>query len=398
MSTKILPIRKHIHDCLKNFPWTSDTQFEVIWTYVDHQLAGRGRGRQALLRAGMTDFSDRILEYQLRQANYYLKLLNEEVQTRSINIDRRRIHQLSLDDTMNQRFGKNVYGAAHQYNHSQGNVCHGQTLVDLVRSTDHVLGVKFQPYLPKKYLQRANGSLNGFETKIEQAYQLLKKEIWQLRYLGLSPTKIWTSIDCWYACEKLTTFIRQTGTNFLQGIRKNTLCHWFGQTARFDQIFNQYDKWYYRTDPRSGKKVFFQEKTLNLVKHGRCKVFAVRRGDEARIRYFATNVLKLTINRLLKRLKVHWRVETMHLDLKERFHFNGCNSGKDVLNLIHWQLCYLVYFLSCQYQHLLHRNGERISLTRLLFHYQYQYDEERAHRCFSSPSRRLKLQQLLVTS
>ena len=64
MSTKILPIRKHIHDCLKNFPWTSDTQFEAIWIYVDHQLAGRGRGRQALLRAGMSDFSDRILEYQ----------------------------------------------------------------------------------------------------------------------------------------------------------------------------------------------------------------------------------------------------------------------------------------------------------------------------------------------
>jgi hypothetical protein len=121
------------------------------WAYVDHQLAGRGRGRQALLRAGMSDFSDRSLEYQLRQTNYYLKLLNEQIQTRSGKIDRRRIHQLSLDDTMNQRFGKKVYGAAHQYNHSQGNVCHGQTLMDLVCSTDHILGVEFRLYLPKKY-------------------------------------------------------------------------------------------------------------------------------------------------------------------------------------------------------------------------------------------------------
>ena len=175
---------------------------------------------------------------------------------------------------------------------------------------------------------------------------------------------------------------------------------WYFRKKNFQTVkkSNQHDKYYYRTDPHSGKKVFFQEKTLNLVKYGRCKVFTVRRGDEVRIRYYATNVLKLTINRLLERLKVHWRVETMHLDLKERFHLNGCNSGKDVLNLIHWRLCYLVYFLSCQYQHLLHRNGEKISLTRLLFHYQYQYDEERAQRCFSTPSRRLKLQQLLVTS
>jgi len=127
-------------------------------------------------------------------------------------------------------------------------------------------------------------------------------------------------------------------------------------------------------------------------------VFAIRRGNETRIRYYATNVLKLTINSLLKRLKTHWRVETMHLDLKERFHLNSCNSGKNTLNLIHWQLCYLVYFLSCQYQHQLARNGIKISLTRLLFHYQYHYDEERARRCFSTPSHRLKLQRLLVTS
>lgn len=398
MSLKILPIRKYIHDCLKNFPWASDTQFEAVWTYVDHQLAGRGKGRQALLRAGMIDFSDRILEYQLRQSNYYLKLLNEGLQKRSFNIDRRRIHQLSLDDTMRQRFGKKVYGAAYQYNHSHGNVCHGQTLVDLVLSSDHVLGVEFQIYLPKKFLQRTNGSLDDFETKIEHAYQLLEKGIKQLYQQGLSSSKIWISIDCWYTCAKLTILIRKTGTNFVQGMRKDALCHWFGQTARLDQVFNSKSKWYYRTDPSSGKKVYFQKKTLNLVKHGRCKVFAIRRGDETRIRYYATNHLKLSIHQLLERLKVHWRVETMHLDLKERFHLNGCNSGKNTLNIIHWQLSYLIYFLFCQYQYTLRLKGEKITIARLLLHYQYYYDEKRAQYCFSSPTRRLKLQKLLIAS
>jgi hypothetical protein len=205
-------------------------------------------------------------------------------------------------------------------------------------------------------------------------------------------------MDCWYACEKLTTFIRLTGTNFMQGMKKDALCHWFGQTARLDQIFNSDDKWYYRSDPNSGIKIFFQEKPLNLVKYGRCKMFAVRRGKETRVRYYGTNVLKLSVPRLLERLKVHWRVETMHLDLKERFQLNGCNSGKEVLNLIHWQLSYLIYFLFCQYQYLFYQQSKKISLTRLLLHYQYHYDEMRAQRCFTSPSRRLKLQQLLVTS
>ena len=175
MTSKILPVKKVIHDSLKNFPWTSNTQFEAIWTYVDHQLAGRGRGRQALLRSGMSPFSDRIIQYQLHHANYYLKLLNEDLHRHTLNIDRRRIHQLSFDNTMERRFGEKVFGAAHQYNRTHGNVCLGQTLVDLVITTDDVLGVDFQIYLPKKYLQQASRPLEDFETKIEIVYHQFQK-------------------------------------------------------------------------------------------------------------------------------------------------------------------------------------------------------------------------------
>ena len=346
----------------------------------------------------MTPFSDRIIEYQLRQANYYLKLLNEDLHRHTLNIDRRRIHQLCFDDTMSERFGEKVFGAAHQYNHTHGNVCHGQTLVDLVITTDHILGVDFQAYLPKKYLLRAKGSLEGFETKIEIVYHQFQKWITKLRQQGLSPTKIWESVDCWYTCERLTTLFRQSGTNFLLGLRKDARCHWFGQTARLDQVFNPSDKWYYRTVHNSGKKIHFQEKILNLVKHGQCKVFAIRRGNDIRIRYYATNRLKLKPEQLLPRLKAHWRVETMHLCLKDLFQLRGCNSGKEIMNNVHWQLSYMVYLLLCQYQYQLHQSGVSVTLPRLLIYYQYHYDVTRSQKCFSSPSRRSHLQQLLVTS
>lgn len=398
MKSKILPVRTYIHETLKNFPWVSITQFEAIWAYVDHQLAGRGRGRQALIRSGISPFSDRILHYQLQHANYYLKLLNKDLQRRTMNIDRRRIYQLSFDDTMEERFGEKVVGAAYQYNHTLGGVCHGQTLVDLVVTTDHVLGVDFQLYLPKKYLQRANRPLADFETKIEMVYQLFQKWFTKLCYQGLAPSKIWTTLDCWYACEKLTKLFRQSGNNFLLGLKKDALCHWFGQTARLDQIFNPADKWRYRTDPDSGKKVYFQEKTLNFVKHGHCKVFAIRRGNDLRARYYATNRVKLKPEQLLPRLKAHWRVETMHLDLKDRFQLRGCNSGKETMNDVHWHLSYLVYLLFCQYQHQLCQQGVIVTLPRLLIYYQYHYDAVRAQKCFSSPSRRFQLQQLLVSS
>ena len=103
--------------------------------------------------------------------------------------------------------------------------------------------------------------------------------------------------------------------------------------------------------PDLGKKGHFQEKILNLVKFGQCKVFAIRRGSDTRIRYYLTNRLKLKSEQLLPRLKAHWRVETMHLHLKDLFQLRGCNSGRETMNNVHWELSYHVYLLFCQYQH-----------------------------------------------
>ena len=180
------------------------------------------------------------------------------------------------------------------------------------------------------------------------------------------------------------------------GLEKDTRCQWFGTTARLDEIFDPAGSWRYLTDPATGKRIKYQVKTLNLVHHGRCKVFAIRRGNDRRIRYYATNRLKTSLQRLLPHLKGHWRVETMHRDLKEYFGLGDCCSGLEPFNVLHWELVYLTYLLFCGYQRDLHRKGLSISLYRLLLHYHFSYDFYRARHCFFSPKSVERMKRLVV--
>ena len=158
-------------------------------------LAGRESGRQALLRTGMSNLTDRILDYQLRNSHCYLQQFKEQLQQQNTTIDRRRVYQLVFDDTNNSRYGKKVYGSSYQYNHSTSSVEWGQVLVDMVLITDHVLQVDYRLYIPWDYLQRTNGELAIFNTKIETVKEMfLTKSHW-LKHQGVAPNKIWATVD-----------------------------------------------------------------------------------------------------------------------------------------------------------------------------------------------------------
>lgn len=388
MTVKFLPIRKDILNTFKNFPWASATQTETLVTSVDHLLAGRGKGRKALLRSGMTPLTDRKLQYNLNSSLCYLRNLKEQQQKGNNKIDHRRIYQIALDDTIKHRVGKGVFASSYQYNHSKSSVEWGQTIVDMVLVSDHVFEVDYQVYLPNSYLSRTKQPEDEFKTKITLAQQLFQRQYEQLIAQKVSTKKIWVSIDCWYPSEELVTSFKQKEVKIAMGLKKDTRCNLFGKFFRLDETFDKKSPWKYRTNRRSCNNVYFQEKTLNLTCQGRCKVFAVRRGNDKRIRYYGTNDLKISFDRFLARLTTHWQVETMHHNIKQFFGFNKCMTGSKVLNQLHWSLCYFSYKLFRDYQWKMSQKNILVTIPHLFALYCYQYDEDRAYKCFSSPLKR----------
>ena len=217
MSPDFLSVRSFVFNHLNTFPWASQRQAETIKDYIDQLVAGRESGRQALLRSGMTEFTDRIIKYQLKQARYYLEHFFYQINHQISNIDRRKVYQLACDDTIEERVGKKVFAAAYQYNHSQSSVVWGQTLVDRVMISDQLMNVDVKTYLPKSYLERTGQSLNEFQTKIQIVKEMFRADYAWLRSQRLAAEKIWVTVDSWFACRELTTEFRQSGVSFLQG-------------------------------------------------------------------------------------------------------------------------------------------------------------------------------------
>jgi hypothetical protein len=331
-------IRAFVQTTLKNFPWAYSTQGEVIAAYADHVLAARDTSWKHYERAGIDDFTARKIQYSLLRGECHLELLKESFIKRFSKIDRREAVVISVDDTSTKRYGKKVFGAARQHDHSTGAVQHVNVLVDCWITSSSYLDYGFDVYLPKAYLNNEVGHAKDLETKIEMAHGMFHEKITALLNQQIRTERIWCTVDSWYSCGRLTTFFRESGVNFIGGLKNNATCNLFGESSRIDGVFSSHPDWHYRTDPRSGKKIYYMEKILNLPTMGRCKVFAIKRGKEKKIRYYASNRLKLTIQTFLKNWKDHWGVEILHGSVKGYFAFGGCYSGREVINLSYWHL------------------------------------------------------------
>jgi len=272
-------------DAIKNFPWAYQNQGPVLAAFADYVLGGRDSSWHSYQRVGIEDFTPRQLGYSLEHGQFHLQLLKQHLTQRLSNLDRREAITLALDDTLIDRYGDHVYGAARQFDHTRGGSRYANVLVDCWISSPSYLNYDFQTYLPRDYLEQAYGSASDLQTKITLGSQLVTQHLTVLLVQGVRAERLWVTSDSWYASRELVTPCRELGVNFLLNVKKNARAYLFGDKVRLDDLFaaNPEDSaWHYRTHPRTGKRVHFQAKTLHMTTLGRCKVLAIRRGSENR--------------------------------------------------------------------------------------------------------------------
>ena len=375
-------IRDFIQTTLKTFPWAYDNQGEVIGAYADYILGGRDSSWKSYERVGIEDFTAKQFQYSLLYGEFHLQRLKQYCVERLSKLDRRERIIIAVDDTDTARYGSKVFGAARQYNHSSSAVQNVNVLVNCWISSNSYQDYEYQVYLPRAFLERDVGHTNDLNTKIEQAYNLFNAKISTLLIQGCRPERIYCTCDSWFACERLMNLFRETGVKTMMNVKKNLQCNLFGMTHRLDETFAASSRWRRRINPRTGKDVFFMEKKLNVSTLGKCKVFAIRRGNEREIRYYATNHTKMTIETFLQLWEGHWSVETLHKMLKEYFRFDGCYSGREIINLSYWSLVYLLHYLFSRYRFASQQRGKKITFKQMYENYCFDYDVKRAKRHF----------------
>ncbi|OLS20141.1 MAG: hypothetical protein HeimC3_41740 [Candidatus Heimdallarchaeota archaeon LC_3] len=115
---------------------------------------------------------------------------------------------------------------------------------------------------------------------------------------------------------------------------------------------------------------------------GRCKVFAIKRGGEQRIRYYLTNQLTLTIQTYLKYWKDHWNVESLHKYIKHEFALADCYSGREIPNRSYWNIVYFLNSIFHHYRMKQIKKGYSFTIYQLVEAYCLDYDISRARKHF----------------
>lgn len=390
------PVRQYIQQTIKAFPWSYFEQGRVVAAISDHLIAGRKKSLSSYQRTGIEEFTVRKLSYALLIAEKHLDLLKESVCKEYNTIDRRQTFNISVDDTSVQRFGKKVFGASVHFDHARNGYEYGNVFVDFSVTARSYYDSGYRIYLAKSWLKKELITEDYHQTKIKLAKHIFLQQIEKLNRLGIVSKQIWCTIDSWFGCKEICESIEKKEANYVMGIKKNAICNLFGKEVPLEQVFATDKPWPFITSPYSQTKIYYQQKILNLKKIGRVKVFAIKRGQETRIRYYFTKHFKLTIQTFVKRWKDHWAVETLHDYLKHDFSLGKCYSGREIINQSYWNVVYFLNTTFQCYRREQKKKGRYYTIPQLIEAYCFDYDRERAKKHFGSKTRIEKAKRRLI--
>jgi putative transposase len=213
---------------------------------------------------------------------------------------------LILDDTVIPKiYGKQFIQAQYVYSSCLNKCVFGYQIVFLVW-TNGTLTIP----LGWKYYQKA---IDG-KTKIDLAQELLyeaKHKWWVKPYAVL--------FDSWYSAEKILNQIHDYGWVFATQIKKNRIVN----ACPIQEDFP------------------LGEDSLIGPLTGKCMVLVVKHDSK----YFATNQVMMTNERLLQMYGYRWKIEEVFRFLKASLHLEECQARSFTAQQRHLESCVLAYLI-----------------------------------------------------
>ena len=394
MNSNIL-VRQYIQQTLKDFPWSYHEQETTLLALIDGILSNRYTSWNGIVRWSFDDITVKKFWYLAHNSYDYLEGCFKKINSEFNNIDKRSTFYVSIDDTGEQRYGSKVFAASSFKNHTNNGYTYGNTIVDCYVHSNTYLETSYLPYISKKYIESQNDESIEFQTKIQLALHQIQLKLNSLINHNVSSTKIWLTMDSWYISDILIRSAKEWGINYLVGVKKNAVCVQFGKTFNLENLMDNERDWKKIKNQETGTVAYYKTRTLNFQNYGRCKLFAIKRGQDKRIHYYITNQLKMTIQTFANHWKHHWQIERFHFYIKEFFGFEECYSGSEMVNRFQWLLSHVLYKLFWSFQKQLQRKGLYFTLERLWEYYCLDYDIERSYKLAYSPKNQNLLKQKL---
>ena len=345
-----LSIRNFISDTLKTFPWQYSKASTTLLAVLDSLVAAHVKSWSGIERWSFNDVTVKKIQHFFNTGQLSLQLFTDFINNRYNIIDKRERFITSTDDTHQVRYGKNVYGASYYKSHVNKGNEYGNTLVTNQISSKSYHSIDFKVYLAKRCIEKSNLEQLEFQTKAELAETLFLNSINSMTQKGIQKKQIYCTSDSWYISKPLVALFREQGVKFVIGCKKNTKLELFNSEFQLGTIEPKILPWKRHSDPKTGSILYYKVKTYVFKTYGRLRIFMIKRGTDSRIKFYATNNLKMTISTFCAIWKDHWGIETFHNYSKCFFGLEKSYSGMKNTNITHWKIVILLYLLFCHFK------------------------------------------------
>jgi hypothetical protein len=247
---------------------------------------------------------------------------------------------LSLDDSLIEKWGKDMEGAGYLHDPTTKDNVFGHSIVSTFYSNgDCKFPMHFRLYLKK---ETAESMDIWFKTKIQIGIELIEKAL-----VRLTPEAI--AFDSWYFSKELTNYIASRNLTWVTMAKLNRLIivdnQWcqlsrFWKTIpkdKFSRINIEIDekkyKWFYET--------IVTMKNMETVKI----VLLKKRKNSRKCTILVSNNLVIPGLQILKYYKTRWDIEVFYRDCKQHLEMGEYQTRKLDAVVIHLHLVFLAYSL-----------------------------------------------------
>ena len=247
---------------------------------------------------------------------------------------------LSLDDSLIEKWGKDMEGAGYLHDPTTKDNVFGHGIVSTFYSNgDCKLPVYFELYLKKETAE----SLDiWFKTKIQIGIELIEKAL-----VRLTPEAI--VFDSWYFSKELTNYIASRNLTWVTMAKLNRLIivdNQWCQLSRFWKTIpkDQFSRINIEIDEKKFK--WFYETIVTMKNMGTVKIVLLKkRKNSKKCTILVSNNLVIPGLQILKYYKIRWDIEVFYRDCKQHLGMGEYQTRKLAAVVIHLHLVFLAYSL-----------------------------------------------------
>ncbi|MFQ5825399.1 MAG: IS701 family transposase, partial [bacterium] len=243
---------------------------------------------------------------------------------------------LVIDDTLLEKFGKQIEEVGKFYDHAKKRYVLGHNLV----TSQYVTPRGCFPIGLRLYLKRDKKD-PVFKTKIELAKELVEQAV----TLGLRFKTV--VFDAWFLSREFVKFIESKELNWAGAAKSNRIIFERGQRISIEEFRNTLTKSDFKEIEIDGDTYYCFTKVVNMSKLGKVRLLIIHEEEDLSDtpKYLVTNNLRWEARRILRVYQSRWPIETFYRDSKQNLGLEDYEMRDLVGIKRHWYLVFLSYTL-----------------------------------------------------